>query len=104
MPPSILIENPVAVVDAYADKHGTREAAEAFVNFLFTKEAQQIFADYGLRSIDPAVAKATAAQYPAVSQLFDITYFGGWDKATPEFFSNDGLYTKTVAQVQKLGQ
>ena len=52
---------------------------------------------------DP-LAKATAAQYPAVSQLFDITYFGGWDKATPEFFGNDGLYTKTVAQVQKLGQ
>lgn len=101
---TILIENPVAVVDAYADKHGTREAAEAFVNFLFTKEAQQIFADYGLRSVDPDVAKATAAQYPAVSQLFKIDTFGGWDKATPQFFGSDGIYTKAVAQVQKLGQ
>ena len=101
---TILIENPVAVVDAYADKHGTRAAAEAFVNFLYTQEAQQIFADYGLRSIDPKVAKTTAAQYPPVTHLFDITYFGGWDKATPAFFGDDGLYTKTVGQVQKLGQ
>ncbi|MFN8495641.1 MAG: sulfate ABC transporter substrate-binding protein [Caldilineaceae bacterium] len=101
---TILIENPVAVVDVYVDKHGTRAAAEAFVNFLYTKEAQQIFADYGLRSIDPDVAKATAAQYPKVANLFDITYFGGWDKATPQFFGPDGIYTKTVAQVQKLSQ
>lgn len=42
---TILIQNPVAVVDAYVDKHGNRKAAEAFVNFLFTPQAQQIFAD-----------------------------------------------------------
>ena len=101
---TILIENPVAVVDVYADKHNTRAVAEAFVSFLYTKEAQQIFADYGLRSIDPTVAKATAVQYPPISHLFDITYFGGWAKATPAFFGNDGLYTKTVGQVQKLAQ
>jgi len=101
-PATILIENPVAVVDSYVDKHGTRAAAEAFVNFLYTKEAQQIFADYGLRSIDQDVAKATAAQYPKVTNLFDINYFGGWDKATPQFFGPDGIYTKTVGQVQKL--
>ncbi len=105
IPPStILIENPVAVVDVYADKHGTRAVAEAFVSFLFTKEAQEIFADYGLRSPDPDVAKATAAHYPAVAHLFDITYFGGWAKATPAFFGTDGLYTKTVAQVQNLSK
>ena len=54
---TILIENPLAVVDGYAEKHGTREVADAFVNFLLTKEAQEIFAQYGLRSIDPEVAK-----------------------------------------------
>ena len=101
---TILIENPVAVVDAYADKHNTRAVAEAFVAFLYTPEVQKIFADYGLRSIDPDVAKATTAQYPPVSHLFDITYFGGWDKATPQFFGADGIFTKTVAQVQKLSQ
>lgn len=101
---SILIENPVAVVDSYVDKHGTRAVAEAFVDFLFTKEAQTVFADYGLRSIDAEVAKATAAQYPALADEFTIDYFGGWVEATPTFFGDDGIYTKTVAQVQGLGE
>lgn len=99
---TLLIENPVAVVDAYADKHGTRAAAEAFVNFLFTPEAQQVFAKYGLRSVDPEVAKATAAQYPAVEDLFTIQQFGGWSEATPKFFGDDGVYSKAVSQVQRL--
>lgn len=99
---TILIENPVAVIDSYADKHGTREAAEAFVKFLFTKEAQQIFAEYGLRSVDPEVAKATADRYPPVEDLFSIEYFGGWSKATPDFFGEDGIYNKVVSQVQGL--
>src|SRR5512134_1739833 len=47
---TIQIDNPVAVVDTYVDKHGTRAVAEAFVDFLFTPEAQQIFAKHGLRS------------------------------------------------------
>ena len=99
---SILIENPVAVIDTYVDKHGTREVAEAFVAFLFTTEAQEIFASHGLRSPDPDVAAATAAQYPPVEDLFTITYFGGWAEATPAFFGEEGIYITTVAQVQSL--
>ena len=95
---TILIENPVAVVDAYADKHGTREAAEGFVDFLFTKEAQEVFARYGLRSIDPGVAEATAAQYPAIPDLFTIEYFGGWSKATPDYFGESGIFTQALLQ------
>jgi sulfate transport system substrate-binding protein len=101
---TLLIENPVAVIDTYADKHGTREVAQAFVDFLFSAEAQEIFAKHGLRSIDPDVAKATASQYPAVEDLFTIEYFGGWDKATPDFFGENGIYYQTVSQVQGLDQ
>jgi sulfate transport system substrate-binding protein len=97
---TILIENPVAVVDDYVDKHNTRQAAEAFVQFLFTKQAQEIFAKYGLRSPDPEVAKATASQFPAVQDQFTIDYFGGWDKATPDFFGEQGIYNVVVAKVQ----
>src|SRR5436190_2262346 len=61
---TILIENPIALVDASVDKHGNRKVVEAFIGFLFTKDAQNIFAQYGLRSVDPDVAKATAAQFP----------------------------------------
>ena len=101
---TLLIENPVAVIDTYADKHGTREVAQAFVDFLFSAEAQEIFAKHGLRSVDPDVAKATASQYPAVEDLFTIEYFGGWDKATPDFFGENGIYYQTVSQVQGLDQ
>jgi sulfate transport system substrate-binding protein len=97
---TILIENPIALVDKYVDKHSNRKAVEAFVTFLFTKEAQDIFAQYGLRSVDPEVAKATASQYPAVEDLFKIDYFGGWGEATPKYFGDDGIYTKAVAEVQ----
>ena len=97
---TIRIDNPVAVVDTYVDKHGTREVAEAFVDFLFTKEAQQIFAKYGLRSPDEEVAKATAAQYPPIVDLFPIDEFGGWKEATPTFFGDDGIFYKVFAQVQ----
>ena len=97
---TILIENPVAVIDSYVDKHGNRAVAEAFVEFLFSKEAQEIFAKYGLRSVDPEVAKATASQYPVVEDQFTIEYFGGWDSATPEFFGEEGIYNQVIGQAQ----
>jgi sulfate/thiosulfate-binding protein len=53
---TILIENPVAVVDGYVDQRGTREVAEAFVQFLFTQNAQRIFANHGFRPVNPIVA------------------------------------------------
>src|SRR5512138_3642599 len=80
---TIRIDNPVAVVDTYVDKHGTRQAAEGFVDFLFTRQAQEIFAKHGLRSPDPEVAKATEASYPPIQDLFTINDFGGWSEATP---------------------
>jgi sulfate transport system substrate-binding protein len=97
---TILIENPLAVVDGYADKHGSRDAAQAFVEFLFSKQAQEIFARYGLRSVDPQVAQATAANYPPVEDLFTIDFFGGWDQATPDFFGETGIYTQAVGSSQ----
>ena len=98
---TILIENPVALIDASVEKHGNRKAVEAFIEFLFTKEAQTIFAQYGLRAVDAEVAKATAAQYPAVQDLFTIEYFNGWKEATPKYFGDDGIFTKTIASIQQ---
>ncbi len=97
---TIKIENPVAVVDKYVDKHGTRQAAEAFVDFLYTKEAQQVFAKYGLRVVDPDVAKATASKYPPVQDLFTIEDLGGWKAVTPKIFGDSGIYTKAIEEVQ----
>lgn len=98
---TILIENPVALVDAYVDKHGNRAAVEAFVQFLFTEQAQQIFAEHGLRSVNPKVAQATAAQYPPVEDLFTVEYFGGWEAATPAIFGDDGVFSRALLEVQR---
>ena len=97
---TIRIDNPLAVVDTYVDKHGTRKVAEAFVDFLFTKPAQEVFAKYGLRSPDEAVAKATAASYPPIEDLFTINDFGGWTEATPTFFGDSGIFYDVFGKVQ----
>lgn len=100
IPPStILIENPVALVDTYVDKHGNRKAVEAFIAYLFTPEAQKIFADNGLRSIDDGVAKETASRFPAVPNLFTIADLGGWKEVTPKYFGDSGIYTTVIAEV-----
>ena len=99
---TILIENPAAVIDKHVDKHGNRKLAEAFMAFLFTPEAQKVFADTGgLRSVDPEVAKATSSRYPPIQDLFPISYFGGWSEATPKYFGDDGIYSKAIAEVQQ---
>jgi len=98
---TILIENPVALVDEYVDQHGVRPAAEAFVAFLFTPEAQEVFARHGLRSPDAGVAASTASLYPPVPDLFTITdQFGDWESATPRFFGDQGIFTLAITEVQ----
>jgi ABC-type sulfate transport system substrate-binding protein len=47
------------------------------------------------------VAKATAAQFPALADQFDISYFNGWKEATPKYFGDDGIYSKAIAEVQQ---
>ena len=94
---SILIENPAAVVDKYADKHGTRDLAEAFVRFLTTPEAQRVFATYGLRAVDAGVAKETAANFPPVRDLFNIRDLGGWPQLDKTLFAPNGVYERAMA-------
>jgi sulfate transport system substrate-binding protein len=98
---TILIETPVAVVDSYVDKHGTRAAAEAFVRFLFTAPAQQVFAQYGFRSVDATVAQTTASEFPTVPDQFTIDQFGGWNQAAKDVFTaNTGVYAAALVAAQ----
>ena len=98
---TILIETPVAVVDTYVDKHGTRAAAEGFVSFLFTPAAQQVLAQYGFRPVDAGVAKSNASQFPAVADPFTVAQFGGWSKASADIFGDNGIYTLAIAAAAK---
>lgn len=94
---TILIENPAAVVDKYADKHGNRDVAEAFVAFLATPEAQRAFTEYGLRAVDAGVARETARRFPAVGDLFGIRDLGGWSQVEKTLFAADGVYERAMA-------
>ncbi|HJQ23152.1 MAG TPA: sulfate ABC transporter substrate-binding protein [Blastocatellia bacterium] len=98
---TILIENPVALVDKYVDKHGVREVAEAFVNFLWSADAQRAFAKYGLRPLDQTVAQEVKSQFPPVADLWKIDYLGGWKKVGDSIYGPQGVYTRVSEELQK---
>jgi len=97
---TILIENPIALVDANVDQHGTREASEAFLEFVYTIEAQRIFSQHGLRVVNQQVAEETSADYPPIDDLFTVETFGGWEPIMQDFFGEEGVYTRAILQVQ----
>ncbi|MFC5416400.1 sulfate ABC transporter substrate-binding protein [Dongia soli] len=88
---SILAEPPVAVVDKVADKHGTRKVAEAYLEYLYSPEGQEIAAQNYYRPRDPKVAEKYANSFPKVS-LFTIDEFGGWQKAQKAHFADGGIF------------
>jgi sulfate/thiosulfate transport system substrate-binding protein len=98
---TILIENPVAVVDKNVDKHGTRKVAEAFVQFLYSEQAQKEFAEAGFRPVDPNVAKQYQTQYQTPSGLFDIGYLGGSEKSTTDLYGPGGVWDQVLAASAK---
>jgi len=89
---SILAEPPVAVVDKVVDRRGTRKVAEAYLQFLYTDEGQEIAAQNYYRPINEKIAKKYATQYPKL-KLFTIEeIIGGWDKAQKTHFADGGLF------------
>jgi len=91
---SILAEPPVSVVDKNVDKKGTRAVAEAYLNYLYTPEAQEIAAKHYYRPRDPAVAAKFADQFAKVTLFTIDDVFGGWDKAQKAHFGDGGSFDK----------
>jgi sulfate/thiosulfate-binding protein len=91
---SIKAEPPVAVVDEVVDAKGTRKAAEAYLNFLYTPEAQKIIAHSYYRPSDPKSADLKdLARFPDVKLVsIDDPLFGGWAKAQPKHFDEGGVF------------
>jgi sulfate transport system substrate-binding protein len=98
---SILAEPSVAVVDKYADKHKTRAVAQAYLEYLYTKEGQEIAARHYFRPRDESVAKQHAANFPAVERFGIDEEFGGWTKAQPLHFDDEGTFDKVYALAKK---
>ncbi|TIC79574.1 sulfate ABC transporter substrate-binding protein [Crenobacter intestini] len=92
-PLSIKAEPPVAVVDKVVDKRGTRKQAEAYLNYLYTPDAQRAAAKHYYRPTNPAVARETAAAFPKV-KLVSIDQLGGWTALQTKHFDDGGVFDR----------
>jgi sulfate/thiosulfate-binding protein len=89
---SILAEPPVAVVDRVAEKKGTRDVAEAYLRYWYTKEGQEIAARNFYRPRDAEIAKKYDSSFAKVNLFTIDEVFGGWTKAQTEHFAEGGVF------------
>lgn len=89
---SILAEPPVTLVDKVADKHGTRKVAEAYLNYLYSEEGQDIAGKNYYRPIDKKVAAKYAKTFAPVKLITIDEVFGGWQKAQKAHFEDGGSF------------
>ena len=89
---SILAEPTVALVDANVDKKKTREVAQAYLEYLYSDEGQEIAGKHFYRPSNPTILAKFQSQYPNL-KLFTIgEVFGGWDPATKKFFEDGAIF------------
>jgi len=89
---SILAEPPVAIVDKVVDRKGTRAVAQAYLEYLYTAEGQEIAAKNYYRPRFEAVAKKYAATFPRVNLITIDEVFGGWQEAQKTHFADGGVF------------
>jgi sulfate/thiosulfate transport system substrate-binding protein len=98
---SIEAEAPVALVDKVAAKKGSTALAKAYLDFLFTPEAQEIIAKNNFRPRDPAVFKRHAQRYADI-KLFSVDQLlGGWPKVSKTHFADGGTYDQIVSTLKR---
>jgi sulfate/thiosulfate transport system substrate-binding protein len=89
---SILAEPPVAIVDKVVDKKGTRAVAQAYLEYLYTPEGQEIAAKNYYRPRLESVAKKYASTFPNIKLVTIDEVFGGWQKAQKTHFADGGVF------------
>jgi sulfate transport system substrate-binding protein len=89
---SILAEPAVALIDKNTDRHNSRKPAEAFLNFLYSQQAQEIEARHFYRPRDPAILAAHKADFPQFPLATIDGDFGGWTKAQATHFADGGIF------------
>ncbi|TAN44529.1 MAG: sulfate ABC transporter substrate-binding protein [Rhodospirillales bacterium] len=93
---SILAEPPVTIVDKVADKHGTRKQAEAYLDYLYTKEGQEIAAKNFYRPRDSEVLKKLGSRFPSLNLITIDEVFGGWQRAQKTHFEDGGIFDQIL--------
>ncbi len=89
---SILAEPPITVVDKVANKRGTREVSQAYLEYLYTEKGQELAAKHFYRPRLPSVADKHKDKFPKLNLVTIDEQFGGWDKAQKKFFSDGGVF------------
>ncbi len=93
---SILAEPPVTLVDKFAKKHGTEKVAQAYLEYLYSEEGQEIAAKNYYRPTLDSVAKKYASQFPKVNLVKIDDVFGGWQKAQRKHFNDGGVFDEII--------
>jgi len=93
---SILAEPPVALVDRIAAKHNTKAVAQAYLEFLYTPEGQEIAARHYFRPRLKAAADKCAAQFPKLTLFTIDEVFGGWARAQKAHFADGGVFDQIM--------
>jgi sulfate/thiosulfate-binding protein len=91
---SILAEPPVALIDKVADRRGTRAAAQAYLEFLYSDEGQDLAGKHFYRPSNPRVLAKYAAQFPKLNLFTIDEVFGGWQKTQKIHFADGGVFDK----------
>lgn len=94
---SALAEPALTVVDKYADKHGTRKVAEAYLNYMYTDEGQEIIAKHYYRPTNPEILAKHAAQFPKLKLVpIGDPSLGGWAAFTAKHFADGGVFDQVT--------
>lgn len=98
--PSLSIDAPapVAIVDKVVDRRGSRKLAEAYLQFLFSAEGQEIIAKHHYRPNDKAVRAKHASRFPEIATFSVETSLGGWAKVQKDHFADGGIYDQIVVK------
>ena len=95
---SLLAEFPVAVVDKVAKQRGTEEVSRAYLEFLYSKQGQEIVASFNNRVHNPDVKAEYADKFPDVDLVTVEDVFGGWEQANDVQFSDGGVLDQVMAR------
>lgn len=94
---SVLAEPPVAIVDKNVDRHGTREVAKAYLEYLYSDEGQEVAGRNYYRPSNPKILAKYSKQFANIPKLVTIADFGGWTKAQATHFADGGVFDKIQA-------
>jgi sulfate/thiosulfate-binding protein len=93
---TLLIQNPIAVIDKNVALHGNSQVVNAFVSYLRSEPAQLIFAEFGFQPVDKTAYSKYASNFHNPKGIFSINYLGGWTKSDNLLYSTNGIFNQVL--------